>query len=107
MISKRIVLKFPPKLVDKPIVYKLVKDFDLVFTDLGMPGMSGWQVAEKIKGINGRVPVAIITGWDIKLDKSEMKDKWVDLVIQKPFEVEHVLRLVQEGMVLRDRFKAS
>lgn len=34
MISKRIVLKFPPKLVDKPIVYKLVKDFDLVFNIL-------------------------------------------------------------------------
>ena len=34
MISKKIVLKFPPKLVDKPIVYKLVKDFDLAFNIL-------------------------------------------------------------------------
>jgi len=34
MISKKIVLKFPLKLVDKPIVYKLVKDFDLAFNIL-------------------------------------------------------------------------
>ena len=34
MISKRIVLKFPHKLLDKPIVYKLVKDYDLVFNIL-------------------------------------------------------------------------
>ena len=34
MISKKIVLKFPQKLVDKPIVYKLVKDFDLIFNIL-------------------------------------------------------------------------
>jgi CheY-like chemotaxis protein len=34
----------------------------LVLTDLGMPGISGWQVAEKIKGLNGRVPVVLITG---------------------------------------------
>lgn len=34
MISKRIVLKFPSKLVDKPIVYKLVKEFNLVFNIL-------------------------------------------------------------------------
>jgi len=34
MISKKIVLKLPPKLVDKPIVYKLVKDFGLVFNIL-------------------------------------------------------------------------
>lgn len=34
MISKRIVIKFPAKLVDQPIIYKLVKEFDLVFNIL-------------------------------------------------------------------------
>lgn len=34
MVRKRIVLKFPHELLDKPIVYKLVKDFDLVFNIL-------------------------------------------------------------------------
>jgi CheY-like chemotaxis protein len=27
----------------------LKKKFDRVFTDLGMPVMSGWEVAEKVK----------------------------------------------------------
>lgn len=34
MVSKRIVLTFPHNLLDKPIVYKLVKDFDLTFNIL-------------------------------------------------------------------------
>lgn len=34
MVSKRIVLKFPSKLVDQPIIYKLVKEYDLVFNIL-------------------------------------------------------------------------
>ncbi|NQT21968.1 MAG: 4Fe-4S binding protein [Candidatus Omnitrophica bacterium] len=34
MVSKRVVLKFPQKLVDQPIVYKLVKEFNLVFNIL-------------------------------------------------------------------------
>ena len=34
MVSKRIVLHFPRRLVDQPIVYKLVKDFDLKFNIL-------------------------------------------------------------------------
>jgi ferredoxin len=34
MVSKRIVLKFPHTLLDRPIVYKLVKDFDLTFNIL-------------------------------------------------------------------------
>jgi len=34
MVSKRIVLTFPHSLLDKPIVYKLVKDYDLMFNIL-------------------------------------------------------------------------
>ena len=34
MPSKRIVLHFPHRLVDQPIVYKLVKDYDLQFNIL-------------------------------------------------------------------------
>ncbi len=33
-ISKRIVLHFPRRLVDRPIVYKLIKDYDLEFNIL-------------------------------------------------------------------------
>ena len=82
------------------------KKFDLVFTDLGMPGMSGWEVTEKIKNINDKVPVALITGWNVKLDESEMNDCRINLVVQKPFKMEQILNLVQEGMILRDQLKA-
>jgi len=34
MVSKRIVLHFPHRMVDQPIVYKLVKDYDLKFNIL-------------------------------------------------------------------------
>jgi PAS domain S-box-containing protein len=82
------------------------KKFDLVLTDLGMPVMSGWEVAEKVKSINEKVPVALITGWNVKLDGSEMNDSGINLVIHKPFKMEQVLNLVQEGMILRDQLKA-
>jgi len=82
------------------------KKFDLVFTDLGMPVMSGWEVTEKIKSINDKVPVALITGWNVKLDESEMNDNRINLVVQKPFKMEQILNLVQDGMILRDRLKA-
>jgi CheY-like chemotaxis protein len=74
------------------------KKFDLVFTDLGMPGMSGWQVAENIKKICQQTPVALITGWEVKQKDSELKASGVDLVVKKPFRVNEVLQLVQEWM---------
>ena len=82
------------------------KEFDMVFTDLGMPVMSGWEVAEKVKSINEKVPIALITGWNVSLEESELHDKRINLVIQKPFQIEEILHLVQEGMILRDQFKA-
>ena len=80
------------------------KDFDLVFTDLGMPGMSGWQVAEETKKINKNTPVALITGWEVQLENSELKERGIDLVVNKPFHVNQVLELVQEGMEIKSNY---
>ena len=43
--------------------------FDLVFSDLGMPDMSGWEVADEIKNINSTVPVILVTGWNVEIAK--------------------------------------
>jgi CheY-like chemotaxis protein len=83
------------------------KKFDLVFTDLVMPRMSGWEVAEKIKGINKDAPVFLITGWDVELKDSEMKENGVDFFIKKPFNMDHIFNVIQEGMTLRTQFKGA
>jgi FixJ family two-component response regulator len=70
-----------------------------------MPGMSGWQVAEKIKSINEEITVALITGWNVELKESEVKKSGFDLIAYKPFEVKQIFKLVQDGMIPRDRFK--
>ena len=49
MVSKRIVLHFPHRLVDQPIVYNLVKEFDLQFNILKAsvtPNEEGLMVLE-------------------------------------------------------------
>jgi len=49
MKKKRIVLHFPPQLIDKPIAYHLVKDYNLVFNILQakiMPNEKGIMVLE-------------------------------------------------------------
>ena len=51
--------------------------------------------------------MSLITGWNVELKHSEMKKRGVDLVIQKPFEVNQVLRSVQEVIILRDKFKEA
>ncbi len=69
-------------------------EFDLVLTDLGMPGMSGWDVAEIVKGASPGTPVALITGWGDQLDPEKMKKSKVDAVIAKPFSLEQIRNLI-------------
>jgi len=77
--------------------------FDLVFTDLGMPKVSGWEVGKAIKEINPRIPVAMITGWGMELNRAKMSESGIDLVISKPFDFDRVLKLVLEALELKEK----
>jgi signal transduction histidine kinase/ActR/RegA family two-component response regulator len=77
--------------------------FDLVFTDLGMPKMSGWEVGKIIKEINASVPITMITGWGMELNREKMGESGIDLVISKPFDFDKVIQLVSEAMELKEK----
>ena len=65
--------------------------------------MTGLQVAETIKKIDGKTPVVLITGLELQLKDSELKKSGINLVVNKPFKMEQVLRLVQESMKQREK----
>jgi signal transduction histidine kinase/CheY-like chemotaxis protein len=71
-------------------------EFDGVFTDVGMPGMSGWELAREIRQLNKHVPIAIVTGWGELVGSHEQREAGVDWVIAKPFTAERVADLVRE-----------
>jgi len=66
-------------------------DYDLVITDLGMPDISGWEVAKAVKQKKPETPVVLITGWGVQLDSKEMSKSGVDGVIAKPFSKQALL----------------
>ncbi len=69
--------------------------YDLVFTDLGMPGMSGWDVAESIHAVKPGLTVALVTGWGTSLDEVEASKRGVSAVVHKPFEIDELLSIAQ------------
>jgi signal transduction histidine kinase/ActR/RegA family two-component response regulator len=77
--------------------------FDLVFTDLGMPKISGWEVGKTIKGLNPKVPIVMITGWGMELSKEKMQENGIDLIVSKPFQFDQVVELVSEAMDLKEK----
>ncbi len=71
-------------------------EFDLVFTDLGMAGMNGWEVAEIAKKINPQTQVALVTGWGAEFDEEKLVRHGVDWVLAKPVKKDDFLRVIAE-----------
>ena len=71
------------------------QEFDLVITDLGMPGISGWDVARIVKLRAPSTPVAMITGWSDRIDLEYAKANGVEGVIAKPFRRDDLRRIMQ------------
>ncbi|HEV8430651.1 MAG TPA: response regulator [Pyrinomonadaceae bacterium] len=71
-------------------------EFDGVFTDVGMPGMSGWELAREIRLINKNVPIAVITGWGEAVGSHEQKAAGVDWIVAKPFTADRIAELVHD-----------
>ncbi|MEE9555145.1 MAG: GAF domain-containing protein [candidate division Zixibacteria bacterium] len=63
------------------------KSFDLVVTDLGMPEVGGWEVAQYCRDNHPETPVILISGWGAQIDSEEAGDK-VDAVLPKPFQLD-------------------
>ncbi len=72
------------------------KEFDMVLTDLGMPGMSGWEVCGRIKKANPSTPVGMITGWGMEIDPRRKEEAGLDFIITKPFDFNQIVSVVSE-----------
>ena len=71
--------------------------YDLVITDIGMPGMNGWELASKIRELySGRIKVAVVTGWGAQLEEKKKNEYGVGYVLGKPFKMEELGKLIRE-----------
>lgn len=73
-----------------------VHQFDGIFTDVGMPGMSGWELSHAIRQKNPSIPIAVVTGWGEAVGSTEQKEAGVNWVIAKPFRAEKISEIAKE-----------
>jgi signal transduction histidine kinase/CheY-like chemotaxis protein len=68
--------------------------FDVVFTDLAMPRVSGWDVAHAVKASAPGIPVFLVTGFGVELSPAERRAHGVAEVFSKPLRIEDITRAV-------------
>lgn len=69
---------------------------DVVLTDLGMPGITGWDVARAAKAQDPYLPVVLLTGWGDHVTTEAPPGIRVDRVLVKPVPRNAVLAVIAE-----------
>ncbi|MDH3923527.1 MAG: response regulator [Xanthomonadales bacterium] len=81
-------------------------DYDVVFTDIKMPGMNGIEVAERIKARCPWTPVVVITGYGTTENEARASVLGVSGFVRKPLTPEMIesvtLKALEKPVVLEE-----
>ncbi len=78
----------------------LVKDFkpDVVFLDIGMPGMDGYEVCRRMRELEGlgQSHIVALTGWGQQEDKDRAKEAGFDQHLVKPINRQIIIQSLED-----------
>lgn len=74
------------------------QDYDMVFTDIKMPGMSGIELTEQIKAQQPWMPVVIVTGFGSKDNEARARAAGVSDFLNKPLSPEMIEQSAERAM---------
>src|SRR5262249_21250061 len=71
---------------------------EVVFLDLGMPGMDGYEGARRLHQQPGmeKVVLVALTGWGQDEDRRRTREAGFDLHLVKPVDPDHLLQLLEQ-----------
>jgi CheY-like chemotaxis protein len=74
------------------------QEYDVVFTDIKMPGMDGVELTERVKASRPWTPVVIITGYGTTANEQRAKAAGVSDFMRKPLSPEMIEESAQHAM---------
>jgi PAS domain S-box-containing protein len=77
---------------------KIPDSFDLVISDLTMPGMTGMELAEKLVEIRSDIRILLCTGLNNSIDSKKMKDLGICGMLEKPADVDELRNAIDRAL---------
>jgi DNA-binding NtrC family response regulator len=73
-------------------------NFDLVITDMRMPGLDGLDTFRELRKLRPEIPVVIMTAFSLEMLVSGALSEGVYTVVTKPFDIAGILGLVARAL---------
>ena len=70
-------------------------DFNLIITDINLPGINGYDLCKDIRSRNQHIPIIMLTALSATEDKIEGFDAGADDYLVKPFEFKELLARIR------------
>ncbi|MBQ7880970.1 MAG: response regulator transcription factor [Clostridia bacterium] len=71
------------------------KTFNLIISDIMMPNLDGFALAERIRGVDSKTPIIFLTAKDDKLSKQYGYKLGIDDYITKPFDIDELVMKIK------------
>ena len=78
------------------------EEYDVVYTDIRMPGMDGIEVARRAKAERPWLPVVIVTGYGSDANIAKAKAAGVSRVLHKPLSPEMIEASAHEALLAKN-----
>lgn len=73
-----------------------INPFDLIITDICMPGISGFDVLKKVKKEYPNTEVVVMTAYGSSDNREKALNEGAHFYIEKPFEIKEFKKLVMQ-----------
>ena len=73
-------------------------NYDLVISDMTMPGMTGDLLAAELMKIRADIPVIICTGYSERIDEKRARDLGIKGLVMKPFTIRSLSKTVRDAL---------
>jgi len=81
--------------------------YSVILTDLGMPDISGWDVAGRVRQVHPDVPIVLMTGWAADIPPDRLREHEIQALLPKPFRSDQLLAVINQVLIDAKRSKQA
>jgi CheY-like chemotaxis protein len=74
------------------------ESFDLIISDQSMPGMSGMEMVEHLRGLGSATPVILCSGYGYAVDETLVHELQIEELLHKPISRGELLAAIQSAL---------
>ncbi|MCF6179280.1 MAG: response regulator [Geopsychrobacter sp.] len=71
-------------------------DFDLLITDMTMPGMTGAELAERVLRVKPQLPIILCTGFSDRINRQQAYQAGIKAFATKPLSLAELTKLIRQ-----------